>query len=1078
MIVINEARTIQDEYEKTWSDIPQDIFNKIILLDPATNIDRNFIGPSAKQLLLPQYIEGETEFVEDPEVKKALETFIANRASYPQTLRNLSNFPSVKDFVEYITKGDESDFAKNFDLNAISTTREEKSPLDTIYDKYYSKLAKEDFKKIIVLDPETTEKSVGPAAKNLLLRCALAGEDLSKIDPNLFRKALNYFNAEKSSVEENKQKLEKYESVKDFIDYWVKGPEAEWITRLKSLSVSEDIIFYEGTREFDILEPLSHQANNAISCLAELRSRGNEYHKWCTGWTGDRSQWNSHSAREYIYCFINKKAPKDRKVNYQLAIRKDNYTVYQFLDGNDEAFGDFNAGSETSTKFFKSFLLSNPDMIDACLKIPQLQNCPTLLKCADLVKYTNGEYEVNSIFDVVRLKRNDELKLLIKKVKINIEHVPSLLFADCPALTAVDFSDTVKTIGDESFMRCIGLKTLALPSSIESIGSEAFAYCNSLHGTVRIPDSLVRIGHRAFYKTQCKLSINKDRPNKLKIDPEDMDWFMSHAKVISLQENLDSDIDLFENLPPDLAQAYRKAQFGSTRSVLHPGFIHNEISPRYRRSGVKFDYKNANYEEINTNRALELITLTGGIKYGENGEPLLDEYGKYIVKKPRVHDKETCKQNLPKLRILAGGVLSEFEVFEPYGAVKAIYGGVIPQDLFGQYPDTFYHNTSYINSYTELYILLQICEKIYLTDEYEHRIGSPDDRTTSNILPGRKIKVARLDPDTHQPVLDDAGNPIYDIVDDTIEMRRGRKGTGIQTHYSIKDKNDPSYIPHAPYHNLVPSSRVDLDLSDTGRHIPDSLSSDTRLRNLDTAQRYKQEAYVEYDLARKALNRLTKNSSHYADELEYEQEVQRLTELKDSAYRYYLDTALDYRKAKDKFVGSFNSEVAAANKRLVSWAETLENYSTKLFNLKNKISDAELNSVAKAEPVLRIENDVKTLETKINNLQESTEDAKRKIEELQRLIQNNEQEIERVGDEVLAKNSAMEAAVQEAMKAKFELIASWKQNYDEIQRQLDAARPARRNTANAEVDNQSTSAEPNRDTDSAASALRNLLSIE
>ena len=134
-------------------------------MDPQTSIERNNIGPTAKQLLLPRYLGGEVAFVENSnEVKNAIDTFIKNRNNYE--VKNVALYPSVDIFVKHINDPEN---------NPIETTEVEvkqESKLDKIYNQYYSDIDKDTFLYIISLDPSTNiEKgNVGNYAKNLLLR--------------------------------------------------------------------------------------------------------------------------------------------------------------------------------------------------------------------------------------------------------------------------------------------------------------------------------------------------------------------------------------------------------------------------------------------------------------------------------------------------------------------------------------------------------------------------------------------------------------------------------------------------------------------------------------------------------------------------------------------------------------------------------------------------------------------------------------------------------------------------------------------------------------------------------------------
>ena len=70
----------------------------------------------------------------------------------------------------------------------------------------------------------------------------------------------------------------------------------------------------------------------------------------------------------------------------------------------------------------------------------------------------------------------------------------------------------VTSIGENAFVYCGGLTSVAIPSSVTSIGVEAFYYCEGLT-SVEFPSSLTSIGRNAFYGCIGLTSINL--PSKL-----------------------------------------------------------------------------------------------------------------------------------------------------------------------------------------------------------------------------------------------------------------------------------------------------------------------------------------------------------------------------------------------------------------------------------------------------------------------------------------------------------------------------------------------------------------------------------
>lgn len=112
---------------------------------------------------------------------------------------------------------------------------------------------------------------------------------------------------------------------------------------------------------------------------------------------------------------------------------------------------------------------------------------------------------------------------MVKQLIIKMDTVPAGAFAGSVALEKVTFETDVKKIGVQAFMGCSFLNKIELPSGLTEIGAEAFAFCTMLKGTIRIPDSVVKIGRRAFAGDAVKLSINAKRGTPLSIPQEDVD---------------------------------------------------------------------------------------------------------------------------------------------------------------------------------------------------------------------------------------------------------------------------------------------------------------------------------------------------------------------------------------------------------------------------------------------------------------------------------------------------------------------------------------------------------------------------
>ena len=123
----------------------------------------------------------------------------------------------------------------------------------------------------------------------------------------------------------------------------------------------------------------------------------------------------------------------------------------------------------------------------------------------------------------------------------SVTSIGDYAFSGCSSLTSVTIPDSVTSIGDDAFSDCESLTSVTIPDSVTSIGNCAFASCTSLTGiwvaegnshyasdasgvlfnkgmhtlvqcpgafaAYTIPDSVTRIGERAFYYCTSLTSV-------------------------------------------------------------------------------------------------------------------------------------------------------------------------------------------------------------------------------------------------------------------------------------------------------------------------------------------------------------------------------------------------------------------------------------------------------------------------------------------------------------------------------------------------------------------------------------------
>ena len=75
--------------------------------------------------------------------------------------------------------------------------------------------------------------------------------------------------------------------------------------------------------------------------------------------------------------------------------------------------------------------------------------------------------------------------------------IAAAIFQNCMSLKEISIPRNVKSIGAVAFQNCHALVSLEIPLSVASIGNHAFSGCSSL-SDIRIPDNVVSIGDYAF----------------------------------------------------------------------------------------------------------------------------------------------------------------------------------------------------------------------------------------------------------------------------------------------------------------------------------------------------------------------------------------------------------------------------------------------------------------------------------------------------------------------------------------------------------------------------------------------------
>lgn len=517
---------VDDEYNRNYSSIDRDIFDSIVLMDPQTrevNGEIDKLGFASKSLLLRCYMNGETDFISDPDkIRDALNAYYPNISNYPK----FPQFSSIADFLSFMENPDGADV----EVNDIQ--KEDK--ITSIYQKYYSNISREIFDHLITLDPETNiEKGkLGTIAQQLILPDAIKGVDISNLsDDSITRACVTYYD-EKAALPKEQQILNNYKSLADFVKYILQGPDSNLWTQLRNNpQVAQDVRLVGSSREYDIFEPKSHAANNAIS-------GGREHMNWCTGWSENSHYWERYTTRDNarIFCFMHKtynRGPENRSRNWQIQVLNSNNTIKEFLNGADSTSGFSGATREEQ---FKTFLLSNPDILHAIKDKEPFNSMIAVSQVLELLKAGNEPFTLTAQ-TAYKLQTNNQLTLLIKDLIVDMERIPAALCSDFPSLSKVEFKEGLKEIGPQAFKNCPKLTTLEFPESLVTIGEEAFSNNIGLKGSIKLPNNLTTVKTKAFYNTKCKLKIDVNRDKKITFAKSDESWVKSHVQGIIVQSD-------------------------------------------------------------------------------------------------------------------------------------------------------------------------------------------------------------------------------------------------------------------------------------------------------------------------------------------------------------------------------------------------------------------------------------------------------------------------------------------------------------------------------------------------------------
>jgi hypothetical protein len=426
--------------------------------------------------------------------------------------------------------------------------------LDDAYAFYKEKLSREQFDKLIAVDPtfNVAQDRLGTYGK-WIIKTFLKGDLKEEDFPSATEVLYDYNERKKYITIPGGKDIGKYKDISEIraaLDtIQLTDNQREKLRRKakQHVDLGEQAEFIFETDEWEVWSPLTYAAS--------LKLGGGS--SWCTASTGDRgeyyyrqytSNWPDYSGNRgrdskcgKLFIFNNK---KDSRKKFQLQVSEDE-------NGNIVRANEFRNINDNSVDF-ASFILKEK-LADELLNSP-LKNLKEITESKEILKLlSSGTIQIERASDFgnhnitlllineqgEKSKTDIDTELLneYKPKNLNIVGVGSsdrFNFKESP-FEVIYFNPVYKLtkIQEEAFSYSKNLKKVVLPFSVEVIGTRAFKECVNLE-EIFLPDSVRYIEIGAF--EGCRnvvIKMNKrDKDNPLKVTREDLPFFKQHIQII------------------------------------------------------------------------------------------------------------------------------------------------------------------------------------------------------------------------------------------------------------------------------------------------------------------------------------------------------------------------------------------------------------------------------------------------------------------------------------------------------------------------------------------------------------------